>query len=197
MRESRRIRVGTPDTRGGRGCVQRLPGSSNRERWELKLYCPLAAGVAVAFPGALAVWSHQLLLFASLGPTAALMVQEPGHPAADWYNAVVGHALGLVAACSLVWLFALANVPSVFEQHEVSWTRVGAASLSLALAITLEKLARVQHPPAASTTLLVALGSFKPNWHDCATILIGVVAVTVGAEMLKRLHPSRRTAGPA
>lgn len=182
VREGWRFGVGALDTRGG--------------RWQLAFYCPLAAGVAVALPGAFAVWSHHLLLFASLGPTAALMVQEPGHPAADWYNAVVGHALGLVAACCLVWLFALANVPSVFEQHEVSWTRVGAASLSLVLAIALEKVAKVQHPPAASTTLLVALGSFRPNWRDCATILMGVVAVTVAAEILQRLHPSRRTAEP-
>jgi len=171
------------------GGVRRPAGANNGERWTQTLYCPLAAGVVVVLPGALAVWSHQLLLFASLGPTAALMVQEPGHPAADWYNAVVGHALGMVAACSLVWLFALGNAPSVFEQHEISWARVSAASLALTLAIALERWAKVQHPPAASTTLLIALGSFRPTWHDCATILTGVVAVTVGAEIVKRLRP--------
>jgi len=153
-------------------------------RW---LYLPLAAGLAVVVPGALAVWSHELVLFGSLGPTAALMVQDPGHPAADWYNAVVGHALALLAACSTVWLLGLADTPSIFEQHAVSWMRVSAAGLSLALAIALERLASVRHPPAASTTLLVALGSFKPTWHDAVTILIGVVAVTLAAELLKRV----------
>jgi hypothetical protein len=152
------------------------------------LYLPLAAGVAVLLPGALAVWSHELLLFGSLGPTAALMVRDPGHPAADWYNAVVGHALGMLSAFGTVWLLGLSGVPSIFDQHAVSWTRVSAAGLSLALAIALERLASVQHPPAASTTLLVALGSFKPTWHDGATILAGVVAVTLAAELLKRLR---------
>lgn len=154
-------------------------------RW---LYLPLAAGVAIVLPGALAVWSHELFLFGSLGPTAALMVREPGHPAADWYNAIAGHSLGMISAFGTVWLLGLSSSPSIFDQHAVSWMRVGAAGISLALAIALESLARVQHPPAASTTLLVALGSFKPTWHDGATILAGVVTVTLAAELLKRLR---------
>lgn len=172
--------------------VRRMCGPNERKRWVRSLYLPLAAGVAVLVPGALAVWTHQLLLFASLGPTAALMVQEPGHPAADWSNAVIGHALGMLAACIVVWLLALDNAPSIFDQHEISWARVSAAALSLTLALTLENLAKVQHPPAASTTLLIALGSFRPVWRDCAAIVVGVVSVTLGAEIVKRLQPSLR-----
>jgi hypothetical protein len=163
-------------------------GRGQHRRWVRSLYFPLAAGVAVVVPGALAVWTHQMLLFASLGPTAALMVQQPGHPAADWYNAVIGHALGILAACTVVWLLALGETPSVFDVRNVSWARVSAAALSLALAISLENLVKVRHPPAASTTLLIALGSFRPVWRDCAAILIGVASVTFAAEMLKRLQ---------
>ena len=165
----------------------------DRNRWLRCLYLGSAAGVALVLPGALAVWTHQLLLFASLGPTAALIVQEPRHPAADWYDAIMGHVLGVLAACSVVCLLGLAHVPSVFAQREITWARVGAAALSLALAITLENLAKVQHPPAASTTLLIALGSFRPIWRDSLTIVVGVISVTLGAEMLKRLHPALRS----
>jgi hypothetical protein len=69
--------------------------------------------------------------------------------------------------------------------------RVTAAALSLTLAIVLETLAKVQHPPAASTTLLVALGSFRSTWHDGTSILAGVVAVTLAAEILKRSRIGR------
>jgi CBS-domain-containing membrane protein len=172
--------------------VRRICGPNERKRWVRSLYVPLGAGVAVVVPGALAVWTHQLLLFASLGPTAALMIQEPRHPAADWYNAVIGHTLGMLAACVVVWLLALDNTPSIFAQHEISWTRVSAAALSLTLALTLENLAKVKHPPAASTTLLIALGSFRPVWRDCAAIVVGVASVTLGAEIVKRLQPSLR-----
>jgi HPP family protein len=54
-----------------------------------------------------------------------------------------------------------------------------------ALATLLEMLLRAQHPPAAATTLLVALGSFHPNWHDATLIISGVVLV-IGAGMLLR-----------
>lgn len=170
--------------------MQNLIDAKSTSRWTRCLYLPVAAGVAVVLPGAFSVWSHKLLLFASLGPTAALMVQEPGHPAADWYNSVVGHALGMLAAYSIVWLLALSSTPSIFDQHVISWMRVGAAALSLTLAIVLESLANVYHPPAASTTLLIALGSFRPTWHDTATILVGVAMVTLAAEVLKRLRSS-------
>lgn len=152
------------------------------------LYLPLAAGAAILLPGALAVSTHNLTLFASLGPTAALMVREPRHPAADWYNAITGHTLGMAAAFGIVWLLSLSNAPSVFDQHLVSWTRVSAAVLSLALALVLEDLANLQHPPAASTTLLIALGSFRPTWHDGAILLVGVVAVTLAAQVIKQLR---------
>lgn len=169
------------------GLAVRHLSKARSRQWPRSLYIPFAAAVAIALPGALAVWTRRPLLFASLGPTAVLMVQEPHHPAADWYNALTGHALGILAACGVVWLLGLACVPSVFDQHEIGWTRVSAAVLSLGLAVTLENLAQVRHPPAASTTLLIALGSFRPNWRDSAMILIGVGAVTFGAEILKRL----------
>lgn len=36
-------------------------------------WAPLASGIALAVPGALALLTHQLMLFASLGPTALEM----------------------------------------------------------------------------------------------------------------------------
>lgn len=102
--------------------------------------------------------------------------------------ALEGRALAIIAAYGTVWLRRLAGTPSIFDQHAVSWLRVSAAGLSLVLAIGLERLADVHHPPAASTTLLIALGSFRPSGHDGMTILAEVVAVALAAELLKRLR---------
>jgi len=152
------------------------------------IYRILAAGLALVLPGLLALWSHKLLLFASLGPTAVMMAQQPTLRTSHWYNAFAGHALGMLSAFITVWLLALATAPSVFVVDEVSPRRVAAAALSVALALLLEQPARAQHPPAASTTLLVALGSFKPTWHDAGVILGGVAAVIVAGELLKGLR---------
>ncbi len=59
----------------------------------------------------------------------------------------------------------------------------------LALAVLLELLLRAKHPPAASTTLLVALGSFHPTWHDAWVILAGVAAAHPEfSDVMTRLH---------
>ena len=42
------------------------------------------------------------------------------------------------------------------------------------------------HPPAAATTLLVALGGFKTTTHDALTAIFGVVFVATVGEMLRR-----------
>ncbi len=113
------------------------------------------------------------------------MIQQRGQASARPYNALVGHAVGLCSAILLVVALGLSATPSVFEAHTVSGARVAAAVLALALASLLELLLRAQHPPGAATTLLVALGSFHPNWHDAAVVLGGVLAVTAAGTLLQ------------
>jgi hypothetical protein len=47
---------------------------------------------------------------------------------------------------------------------------------------------KASHPPAAATTLLVALGGFKPTWQDAATVMIGALIVAIVGEMLRRFR---------
>lgn len=152
------------------------------------LWVPLASAVTLGVPGVLALLMHQLFLFPSLGPTAMMMMNHPELPSARPYNAVVGHLLGLGAGFACVFALGLAHTPSIFVVHAVTAPRVAAAVLAITLASALELLLRAQHPPGAATTLLAALGSFRPNWHDAGAVL-GAVIVLVGvAELLKRLR---------
>lgn len=144
-----------------------------------------APALALLVPGVAALLTHQILLFASLAPTAITMIQQPGQPSARVSNTFIGHMVGLASGFVLVFALGLSTAPSVFEAHSVSGARVAAAVLALALASLLELLLRAQHPPAAATTLLVALGSFHPNWHDASLIVGGVVLVTGAAVLLR------------
>lgn len=147
-----------------------------------------APALALLVPGIVAVLAHQVTLFASLSPTAVTLIHQAGQPSARAYNAIVGHLVGLASACLFVVVLGLSSAPSVFEVHSVSGARLAAAVLSLVLATVLELLLRAQHPPAAATTLLVALGSFHPDWHDVALIISGVVLVTGTAMVLRSAH---------
>jgi len=155
----------------------------------LPLWVPLASGIALAVPGLIALLTHHLILFASLGPTSVLVAQQPLLASTKPYNAIVGHMVGLGAGFFAVWVLGIASQPSVFTLHTLSAPRLEAALLAVAIATGLELLLKAQHPPAASTTLLAALGSLRLDWTYTWEVLVGVVAVTVTGELLRLLHP--------
>lgn len=156
----------------------------------LPVWVPLASTVAVGVPGLIALLTHHLILFASLGPTSVMIAQQPLLASTRPYNAIMGHMIGLGAGFFAVWVLGIASEPSVFVLHMVSGPRVGAALLAVALAMGLEMLFKAQHPPGAATTLLAALGSFRLDWTDTWEVFVGVLAVTITGELLRKLHPA-------
>ncbi len=156
----------------------------------LSIWVPLASGIALGVPGLIALLTHHLILFASLGPTSVMIAQQPLLVSTKPYNAIAGHMIGLGAGFFAVWALGIAAAPSVFVVHMVSGPRVCAALLAIAIAAGLEILLKAQHPPGAATTLLAALGSFRLDWTDTWEVFVGVVAVTVAGEILQKLHPA-------
>lgn len=158
----------------------------------LTVWVPLASAITLGVAALIALLTHRVILFASLGPTAVMIIQQPLLSSTKAYNAVAGHMIGLGSGFLAVWLLGIAAAPSVFVAHTVSGPRVCAALIALAVAMALETTLNAQHPPAASTTLLAALGSFKITWTDTWEVLVGVIAVTVVGELLRHLHPAPR-----
>lgn len=165
------------------------PRSSKRSL-PLAIWVPLASGVAIGVPGLIAFLTHHVILFASLGPTSVMITQMPLLSSTKPYNAIVGHMVGLGSGFFAVWVLGIASQPSVFVEHAVSGPRLCAALLALAIAMAIEVQIKAQHPPAAATTLLAALGSLRLDWTTTWEVLVGVVAVTVTGELLRNLHPA-------
>jgi HPP family len=153
---------------------------------------PLTAALVTLVPGILGLISGQLLLFPSLAPSAVLQAHDPHAPSSRPYNVVVSHLVGMVTAYLMVWFFDLSHSPSVFTVGHLSPARVAAAVLAVLLGTLFEVLLRATHAPAASTTLLVALGSFSPSWHSATVITAGVLATAAAGEVGRQLQPSRR-----
>jgi len=156
----------------------------------------LSAGAALLAPGALALATGLPVLFASLGPSAVTMAHYPRRRSSRIYSVIVSHIIGVVAGFAAVRIFGLQTAPSIFEAQRVSMARVFAAVVALSLAVAGEVALRAMHPPAGSTTLLVALGSFRPTWHDAGAIVLGVLAVAGAGWLVRviRLRPSHRHA---
>jgi CBS domain-containing membrane protein len=126
------------------------------------------------------------LIFPSLGPTAFLFFYRPLDAVSSPRNAICGHALGIVVGFAALWLFGLQGNPGI-GMEGVSVLRIFCAGLALATTCALMILLNLMHPPAASTTLIVALGAVSSPL-DLLILEIAVIALTVQGVLINRLE---------
>jgi len=134
----------------------------------------------------LTAWAAgQPWLFPSLGPTAYLLAKYPTLPSSRMYNCFAGHLVGLAGGFIAVAVFNAWQAPIV-PLNDVTAPRIWAATLAIALTVLGNSLLRSGHPPAAATTLLVALGTFKTA-KDALIVIIGVLILVAVGEGFRRL----------
>jgi HPP family len=153
-------------------------------------WSPSAATVLLAIVGAAGLLVGRPWLLPSLGPTAVLQAENPAHPTSRAWNVVVGHMGGLIAGFIGVLVFHADATPPVLVAKVLAPERVGAALLAIFLAVFVGQLTRSSHPPAAATTLLVALGSIS-TLLDAANLMAGVVILTIAGEAIRYVRLSR------
>jgi CBS-domain-containing membrane protein len=136
--------------------------------------------------GGTSLLAGQPWLFPSLGPTALVEIEYPAHRSARIYNVIVGHLSAMIAGFFAVILLGAQRLPMALVRPTPS--RVLAAAIAISLTLAATRLLRASHPPAASTTLVVALGGFAATWHDAATIVAGVVLVAIVGRGLRRVR---------
>lgn len=152
------------------------------------VWTPAAAGLLALLCGLLGLAAHQVWLFPSIGPTAFLLAHSPDEPSSRAWNVVAGHAAGLAAGYLAVALLGAADAPAVFTAHALVPARVWASALAVALALAAQIALRASHPPAAATTLLVALGGFRATLRDAGAVVAGVLIVAAGGRLLRLVH---------
>ena len=157
-----------------------------------ELWSSAWAAALVLIVGATAYFAGEPWLFPSLGPTAYLIAASPNLASARPYNCLVGHLVGIASGFAAVAVFNAWDSPIV-PLYDVSLRRLGAAALAIGLTVLLNHLFRSGHPPAAATTLLVALGTFHTAW-GAGLIAIGVVLLVLLGELGRRLF-GRTTKG--
>lgn len=152
------------------------------------IWTPVATAVIVLVPGLVGLAAGRPMLFPSLGPTALHQAHKPDEPSSKPYAIIVSHLVGLAAAFLMVTLLGIAKEKSVFELGHLTTARVVASVLAVAIAAGMEMALNASHPPAASTTLLAALGTFKPTVRDTVTVIAGVLLIVVVGEVFRRLR---------
>lgn len=141
--------------------------------------------IAIGIMAFVAFVTGQPFVFPSLGPTAFLLFYTPLVAAACPRNTVCGHAIGAASGYLALVLFGLTNAAPALATS-VTGARVGAAALSLGLTSGAMVWARVPHPPAGATTLIVSLGIFHEP-KQLAVLMLAVVLLVVQGFVINRM----------
>ncbi len=150
-----------------------------------QIWGPTVSGILLLIVGLFSVGVGRPILFPSLGPSAYLIGEMPANPTARWYNTIVGHLIGLIIGFLMVGLLNVGSHPVMLTDLSLTMGRVWAAVLSIALTFLIAKLLHASHPPAAATTLLVALGSIR-SINEALYLMIGAVILGLLGELLRR-----------
>lgn len=151
----------------------------------LGLFAFVNGVIAIAILSCAALITGAPLIFPSLGPTAFLLFYTPLLPAASPRNTLIGHGIGAAAGYLSLVVFGLtANAAALVEG--VTWSRVGAAALSLGLTSGVMVWARAPHPPAGATTLIVSLGILRRP-VDLLVLMLAVALMVVQGFVINRL----------
>ena len=165
------------------------------------LWGPIVAAGLIALMGVIGLIVGRPWNGPSIGPTILLVTLSPAHPTARAWNVLAGHLGGLAAGIAAVTLLGAQNAPSVLETGELTAVRVAAAVLAIGLTVAAGMLLRASHPPAAATTLLVALGAIRTPPQVlatiCAVILVAILGELIRHVRLERTAPAERRAPAA
>jgi CBS-domain-containing membrane protein len=141
--------------------------------------------IAIGAMAFVAFVTDEPFIFPSLGPTAFLLFYTPLIPAASPRNTLGGHAIGAAAGYFALVVFGLTDAAPALATS-VTGNRVGAAALSLGLTSGAMVWARVPHPPAGATTLIVSLGILREP-EQLAVLMLAVALLVVQGWVINRL----------
>lgn len=165
----------------------RIPALTQRHSstFVLGLFAFVNGLIAIGVMALVAYVTGQPFVFPSLGPTAFLLFYTPLQPAASPRNTVCGHAIGAAAGYVSLVLFGLTEAAPALAT-EVTSARIGAAALSLGLTSGAMVWAKVPHPPAGATTLIVSLGILRKP-EQLVVLMVAVVLLVVQGLVINRL----------
>jgi hypothetical protein len=169
---------------GKRGLSDRLEVDMGRRDW---IWATLGEGGLILAVAAIGWATREPLIFASLGPTAYELVEQPLARSARPYNVVVGHLIGLASGFFALYILKAWSAPEVLVTGGVSAERLWAVTIAATLTTILTLIARAGQPAAIATTLLVAMGAMQSR-RGALAIVAGVVIITVIGEPARLLR---------
>jgi hypothetical protein len=159
------------------------------------LIAPAAEGALILVLAAIGWATRTPLIFASLGPTAYEMIEQPTQKSARPYNVIAGHFVALGAGFFALWVLNAWSSPKVAASGFVAGPRLWAALLAVVLAALVTLLINATQPASMATALLVSLGSMQTA-RDALWIAVAVLIITAIAEPVRRQRAKAMQSSP-
>lgn len=147
----------------------------------------LGEGGLVLILTAIAWITRQPLIFASLGPTAYELVEQPQVRSSRAYNIIVGHLVAIGAGFLALYLLNAWTEPNAMSTGIVSTKRLWAVAIATTFTTFVTLLLKAAQPAALATTLLISLGSMQSH-RDALAIGAGVLIITAIGEPMRRFR---------
>ncbi len=147
------------------------------------LYAMICGALALGIITVASIWTRMPLLFPPLAPSAFILFATPLTPAASPRNLVLSHTIAV--AVGLLVLHTLNNVwpnAALMNPATLSAARVWAIVITMGLITALMLMLRCQHPPAAASAMIAAMGFLDPVQAlglVCAALLLALEAVVL------------------
>jgi CBS domain-containing membrane protein len=154
------------------------------EHRAMAVYVTVSGFISIVIVAFAAHLSGAPLIFPALGPTIFLAFSHPMSPKSSPRNILLGHFIGCLCGWGSLAALGLLHKESVLTAG-VGLPRVLAVGLSLALTSAILVLFNLEHPPAASTALIISLG-FMSSPTELAALMLAVLLVTAQAIMMNR-----------
>lgn len=181
------IRAGQGFRSAARGLLRRvnLDRLMNRhnETVVASVFALICGTLSIGVMSLAAYLSGSTLIFASLGPTAFLFFYAPRTRPASPKNALMGHFVACVVGFASLKMF---GIEEAISYDHMRWQYIFTCAFSLGLTSALMVLLSCPHPPAGSTTLIVALGLLR-GVSQLSFLMLAVAMLTALAVLLNRL----------
>jgi hypothetical protein len=108
------------------------------------LWAPFATSAMVTIIASIGIAAHDLLLFASLGPSAYLAARKPQERSTTFYNVFAGHMTGMGAGFLAVFALGAWNAPIPFvTSYSVAPVRLFAVAIAVFCSLLADALLHV------------------------------------------------------
>ena len=130
---------------------------------------------------------QQSLLAPSLAAAAFTQVFTAEQPGAKPYGIVVGQAIGVFSGFCGVLLAGAGHAPKFIGDHDLTWHRVVAIAVAVAITATLQEQFKARSPAGGTTAVVVAVGAETANLAGAIRLGVGILLVALLGEAARRV----------